>query len=374
VRGIRDVDSSSSIGMISAEADPPYRRPPLTKGLWKGQPLEEVWLPLKDRGVELHLDREVRGIDTAGKQVFDSTGATYTFDKLLLATGGTPRSLPFAGADVIYFRTLQDYRRLREVATGGARVAVIGGGFIGSEIAAALVLNGCEPMMLFPETSVCSRIFPADLAAAVTELYRSKGVEVLGGESVVGVEDRGGRRAVLTAGGRQLMVNAIVAGLGLLPNVALAQGAGIRVENGILVDEQLRTSHPDVYAAGDVATFWSPALGVRIRVEHEDNAMTQGTSAGRLMAGGREPYHHLPFFYSDLFELGYEAVGRVDPALETFADWKDPFREGAVYYLLGGRVKGVLLWNVWGKVDAAREMISRPELMRPQDLRGRITN
>jgi len=228
--------------------------------------------------------------------------------------------------------------------------------------------------MLFPESSVCSRIFPADLAVAVTEMYRSKGVEMLAGESVVGVENRGGRPAVLTAGGRQLAVDAIVAGLGLLPNVGLAQGVGLRVENGILVDEQLRTSHPDIFAAGDVATFWSPALGVRIRVEHEDNAVSQGAAAGRNMAGSGEAYHHLPFFYSDLFELGYEAVGRLDPALETFADWKEPFREGVVYYLLGGRVKGVLLWNVWGKVEAAREMISRPEPMRPSDLKGRISN
>jgi len=154
--------------------------------------------------------------------------------------------------------------------------------------------------------------------------------------------------------------------------VELAVSSGLKVENGIVVDEFLRTSEPEVYAAGDVANFFSPAFGRRLRVEHEDNANTMGRAAGAAMAGKASPYHHLPFFYSDLFDLGYEAVGELDPHLETVADWKEEHREGVVYYLREGRVRGVLLWNIWGQVDAARQLINGPGPFRAQDLNGRI--
>jgi NADPH-dependent 2,4-dienoyl-CoA reductase/sulfur reductase-like enzyme len=139
-----------------------------------------------------------------------------------------------------------------------------------------------------------------------------------------------------------------------------------------VVNERLQTSRPDVYAAGDVASFESRVLGRRLRVEHEDNANAMGRVAGRAMAGERDVYDHLPFFYSDLFDLGYEAVGEVDARLEAVPDWKDPFREGVVYYLRDGRVRGVLLWNTWGQVDAARALIAQPGPFRPQNVKGRL--
>ncbi len=154
--------------------------------------------------------------------------------------------------------------------------------------------------------------------------------------------------------------------------VELARQAGLQVENGIVVDEFCATPAPDVFAAGDVASFPHPALAARIRVEHEDNANTMGRAAGRTMAGDRAPYQHLPFFYSDLFDLGYEAVGELDPRLNTFADWVEPFRQGVVYYLKDGRVRGVLLWNTWGQVDAARALIMDPGPFTANALRGRI--
>jgi NADPH-dependent 2,4-dienoyl-CoA reductase/sulfur reductase-like enzyme len=167
-------------------------------------------------------------------------------------------------------------------------------------------------------------------------------------------------------------VDAVVAGIGIAPNTELARAAGIEVDDGIVIDQHLRTSRPDVYAAGDVARFTAPALGTRLRVEHEDNALTMGHAAGRAMAGDSSPYAHLPFFYSDLFELGYEAVGEMDPRGEFLSDWKEPFREGVVYYLSGGRVRGVLLWNTWGQVDAARALIADPGPFRATDLVGRL--
>ena len=179
-------------------------------------------------------------------------------------------------------------------------------------------------------------------------------------------------RSVSTKAGFEVTVDAVVAGIGTVPNTDLAAAAGVLVENGIVVDERLRTSHPDVFAAGDVASFLAPALGRRIRVEHEDNAVTMGRAAGRSMAGDQSPYTHLPFFYSDLFDLGYEAVGELDPRLETVADWKTEFREGVIYYLSSGRVRGVLLWNTWGQVDGARALIAEPGPFRASDLAGRL--
>jgi 3-phenylpropionate/trans-cinnamate dioxygenase ferredoxin reductase component len=164
----------------------------------------------------------------------------------------------------------------------------------------------------------------------------------------------------------------VVAGIGIQPNVELAKAAGLEVDNGIRVDRGLRTSRPDIYAAGDVANFHNPALDQRLRVEHEDNANTMGRLAGQAMAGRRVSYDHLPSFYSDLFELGFEAVGEVDARLETVADWKEPYREGVVYYLRDGRVRGVLLWNVWEQVDSARKLIAEAGPFRAEDLRGRL--
>jgi NADPH-dependent 2,4-dienoyl-CoA reductase/sulfur reductase-like enzyme len=188
----------------------------------------------------------------------------------------------------------------------------------------------------------------------------------------VGIAERGSRVTIETSGGSAVTADAVVAGLGIVPDTALAAAAGLEVDDGIVVDEQLRTSHPDVFAAGDVARFTAPALDTRLRVEHEDNALTMGRAAGRAMAGAAEPYAHLPFFYSDLFDLGYEAVGVMDPAGETVADWKEPFREGVIYYLSAGRVRGVLLWNTWEQVDAARALIAEAGPFRAADLAGRL--
>jgi NADPH-dependent 2,4-dienoyl-CoA reductase/sulfur reductase-like enzyme len=358
MKGIREVDARGRIGVLGAETHRPYARPPLSKALWQGKPEESVWLPLP-QGVELLGGRKAVAIDRAGHVVRDDQGAEYGYRKLLLATGGTPRTLPF-GSGVIYFRTLDDYRKLRAVK--GERVAVIGGGFIGSEIAAGLAQVGKKVTMLFPETGICARNFPAELTGFVTSYYREKGVEVLAGEAVEGIE--GG--AVRTKSGKRVQADAIVAGIGIVPSVELARSAGLSVSDGIDVDESLRTTDPDVFAAGDVARFFSPQLGKKLRVEHEDNANTMGAAAGRAMAGAPVRYEHLPFFYSDLFDLGYEAVGEIDARHRAIAQWKTPFREGVVYYVDGPRVRGVLLWNTWGKVDAARALIAqeKPDLER----------
>jgi 3-phenylpropionate/trans-cinnamate dioxygenase ferredoxin reductase component len=372
VRGIRECDGGGSIGLVGAEPQPPYSRPPLSKALWKGEPVASVWRGTDALDVTLHLGRSVVRLEPGSHRALDAHGGEYTFEKALLATGGTPRRLPGASDDVVYFRTLADYERLRALATPGRRIAVIGGGFVGSEVAAGLALVGAAPVMIFPEQGIGERPFGPELSGFVTDAYRTRGVEVLSGDTVGQIGHQSDGVGVTTVSGRKIQVAAVVAGLGIEPNVALAEVAGLSCANGILVDSQLRTTHPDVYAAGDVASVVSEALGGRLRVEHEDAALTMGRAAGRAMAGDPTPYAHLPFFYSDLFDMGYEAVGTLDSRLERVSDWKEPFREGVVYYLEGGRVRGVLLWNVWGQLDAARALIAQGGPFRAEDLRGRI--
>ena len=372
VQGIRSLDRSGSIGILSSESHPPYNRPPLSKGLWKGDPLESIWRKTQELGVELHLGHEAKQLDARKRLVTDDRGTVYGFDKLLLATGGSVRRLSFGGDHIVYFRTLDDYQRLRALAEKGKRFAMIGGGFIGWEIAAALAMKGRHVTMLFPGEGIGSHIYPRDLSQFLNSFYREKGVEVLPGETAVGLDARGEGFVLKTRGGLAIEVDGVAAGIGIQPNTMLAEVAGVKTGNGIVVNEHLETSHPDIYAAGDVAEFHNPALAKRMRVEHEDNANTMGKLAGECMAGKATPYHHLPFFYSDLFDLGYEAVGELDPRLETFADWKTPFREGIVYYLDQGKVRGVLLWNTWGQVDNAREVIAQPGPVEPQDLKGRL--
>jgi len=370
VRGIRELDPHGSIGMVGAEADPPYSRPPLSKGLWKGKPLEGIWRHTERKAVDLHLGHRIVKLDPQALRAEDDAGQVYQAEKILLATGGSARQLPFGGERILYFRNLADYRRLSQLAANRTNFAVVGGGFIGSEIAAALAMNGRRVTMLFPEDGIGALVFPPDLSQFLNGFYRRKGIEVRAGELLTGVEASGDLTLVRTRSGNEFAVDGVVAGIGIQPELELARAAGLQIGRGILVDELLLTGAANVYAAGDVAEFFNPALGKRLLLEHEDNANSMGRQAGRNMAGAAEPYHHLPFFYSDLFELGYEAVGDLDARLTIVPDWEEPYQRGILYYLGEGRVRGVLLWNVWKKVDAARQLIAAPGPFRPEDLKG----
>ena len=354
-KGIRERDADSSITLVGTETHLPYKRPPLTKDLWSGGDEEKIWRGTDQLDVDLRLGRTVVSVDADAQIATDDAGDTHRYEKLLLATGGRPRHLPGAADGVVYYRTLDDYRHVRGLAQDGARFVVVGGGFIGSEIAAALTSNGCRVTMVFPDPGICARIFPSELSAFVTDYYREKGVQVLAGETVESVENG----TVRTGDGTELEADGVIAGLGIEPATDLAAAIGLPVDDGIVVDELGRADgRDDVFAAGDVARFPLAVLGHAARVEHEDHANTHGQTVGANMAGAAQPYDHLPFFYSDLFDLGYEAVGDLDSRLRAIASWKEPNRKGVIAYVDDeNRPRGFLLWDVWGKVDAARDLI-----------------
>jgi NADPH-dependent 2,4-dienoyl-CoA reductase/sulfur reductase-like enzyme len=373
-RAIAEIELGANIGIVGDEASPPYQRPPLSKALWKGDKSPaDIDLATAKTGASFHLGRRIVSLDRAVHVARDEQGDTYRYRRLLLATGATPRKLGFDGGErLIHYRTLADYEALRRYAKPGAHIAVIGGGFIGSELAASLCGIGCKVTMLFPGKSIGAGRYPDGLCAYLDAYYREHGVALRAGTKVTGGRAVDGGVELELPAGETLRVDAVVAGIGVTPDTALAEQAGLTVDNGIVVDAQLRSSDADIWAAGDVANFHSVALDRRLRVEHEDAAIGMGRHAGRAMAGVAEDYVTQPFFYSDLFDLGYEAVGLLDTRLQVVEDWREPNREGVIYYLDGGRVRGVLLWNVWDQVDAARALLAEPGPFDAASLRGRL--
>ena len=376
-QAIRKADPDGLIGMISAENHPPYNRPPLSKKLWHGKSEDTIWLKLPEVNFDLLLNTRVTAIDPAGRQVTDDSGSQHAYKKLLLATGGTPRKIAGAPEEIVYYRTVDDFRQLREWIRKGARIGLIGGGFIGSEIAASLSENGEKVVMAYLEGAIGERVYPKDLADFVTQYFKQKGVEVHPHIDIQEVEKIPGGYVLHARDGQTIQADHIIAGLGILPNTDLAQAAGIAVAGpeggrGIIVDEYLQTNIVDIYAAGDVASFYNLALQRQMRVEHEDNALTMGRIAGLNMAGQATPYQHQPYFYSDLFDLGYEAVGELDSRMEIVEDWVEPFRKGVIYYLKDQKVRGVLLWNTWGQVDTARGLIAEGKTVTPSQLKSRL--
>ena len=368
-QAIRERDHSGDILLMGAEKHLPYDRPPLSKKLWTGtKTVAQIRLHEENfyaqEGITLALGHRAVAIDARHKTLSDSLGRRIRYERLLLAAGGAPRRLPIPGGcleGVCYLRTLDDYLHLREKAAPGRSAVVIGGGFIGSEIAAALTMNKVDVTMIFPSATLCRRVLPEGLGRAVQRVYQDRGVNVLSNDEPVAIESVRGRLRTRTRAGQEIDADLVAVGVGIAPQTALAREAGLILRGGVVVNEFLETSRAGIYAAGDLAAFPCLALGRRLRMEHWDNARAQGLCAGDNMAGGRQPYAYLPYFFSDLFDFGYEAVGDVDASLETRCEWQEENRRGWVYYLKDGRIRGALMCNVWGKVDAARELILKGE-------------
>ena len=374
VKGIRAVDPDGSILVLGQEADPPVYRPDLSKTLWLEDDASLEKSALDTADAEVRTEAQVASIQPDQHTVTLADGGTVEYGALLLATGAEPRTLGLEpGPRVVYFRTAADYRELRKRAQAGTEVVVVGGGYIGSEIAAALAQNDARVTLVIDGEHVQESMFPTGLAKAVTTAFTAHDVTLVRGRVAQGEADDDEVRLRLEDG-TDLTARTVVVGIGVEPRTGLASEAGLEVDDGIVVDEHLATSAPDVWAAGDVASYPDALLGRR-RVEHVDNAESMGEAAGRAMAGEDVRYDHTPFFWSDLFDAGYEAIGEVSTKHDTVEDWKDDHSAGVVYYLDGGAVRGVLLWNVWDSVPKARDLIEetgKNPVDDPESLRGRI--
>lgn len=372
---IRKNDPHGSIAMFTAENFNPYNRPPLTKGLWDGKNIEDIVRPMQDYDVDLFLSTTINKLSPEKKTVTDEQGTEYQYKKLLLATGGRPTHLPDTPDGVVFYRTRADYEKLRDLAKSKDKFCVIGGGFIGSEISAALNKQGKQVTLIFPEAGISGLRFPDDLAEFLNQYYRQKGVNVRPGYVVQSItkQAQGFQVESKPVDGQDRIkesFDGVIVGVGIQPNVSLAEEAGLAVGNGIIVNEYLQTSVPDIFAAGDVANFFNSALGKRVRVEHEDNANTMGTAAGRNMSSEMEKYDHFPFFYSDLFDLGYEALGEMNKDYDIVEDWIADYQKGTIFYLDQGKIRGLIFWNLWGQIEKGRKLISEGRSYQKSDLLG----
>jgi NADPH-dependent 2,4-dienoyl-CoA reductase/sulfur reductase-like enzyme len=379
VQGIRELDIKGTVLLIGAEKHLPYDRPPLSKKLWFGQiKVEDIFLHdavfYKNNSVTLALSTRASSIDPKKKTVVAGRSA-YGYGKLLLATGGEPRRLDIPGADLIgvsYYRYLDDYLKIREAAVDGSSAVIIGGGFIGSELAAALNKNGVAVTMIYPTAYLVDRVFPEGLGKALQKHYIERGIRILSNDKPASLAKKGGRFVTRTESGGEIVSDMVIVGVGIIPSTGLAEGAGLKTGNGVVVNGRLQTSDPDIYAAGDIAYFPYAALEKSTRIEHWDNSLNQGAQAGRNMAGANEEFTYMPYFFSDLFDFGYEAVGEVDSSLETFADWQKEFDTGVIYYLKDNVVRGVMMCNIWDKVSAARDLIKKKTRLEGKNLAGAI--
>lgn len=362
-KGIREKDADGTIGIIGEESTAPFPRPALSKKLWTDDEFSEDDAALDtadETGATLHLGARADTVDRDTKTVTTSTGDSFTYRRLLLATGGHPRQIAdLPPSDrVIYYRTLEHYHRLRAAVSGHPHVVVVGGGYIGTEIAAALVQDGSKVTLVHPDDVLGSRTFPPVVADEIEKMFVDAGVTVHGGAKVEGGTTSATGVRLDLSDGTTVMADLAVVGLGIAPAGVLARRSGLQTssDGGIVVDDRLTTDDPDVLAAGDVAEYPDAILGRR-RVEHVDNANEMGAAAGRILAGSDETYDHTPMFYSDLFDAWYEAVGTLDASLRTeVVDKEDGGR--VVYYIDDDEVVGVLLWKVGDGVEPAKKVLA----------------
>jgi NADPH-dependent 2,4-dienoyl-CoA reductase/sulfur reductase-like enzyme len=365
---LREEGFAGTITLIGQEDDRPYERPPLSKGYLLGRDArdsifvhDEGWY--RDKNVDLRLGTLVTSIDRGGKRLQLGGGDTVPYGRLLITTGASPRQLRVPGADldgVLYLRTVEDCERLGAALRGGGSVVVAGAGWIGLETAAAARQYGCEVTVVEPERGALQRQLGPELGEVFAELHRSHGVTFRFNEGLSEVTGSAGKVAgAVTSAGAELPADLVIVGIGAVPNSALAAESGLEVDNGILVDEALRTSDPDIFAAGDVASFLSPVLGRRIRVEHWGNALAGGPAAARSMLGKDMSYDWVPYFYSDQYDLGMEAAGLPEPGYYDEVVYRGDREAGEfiAFWLDEGAVVAGMNVNVWDVNDDIQALI-----------------
>ena len=370
VRELRTQGYDGDLVVIAAEDHAPYERPPLSKGYLLGNdPAEKALVNTPDwygaHDVDLRTGVTVDSFDPDA-HTLTAGGDELSWSGLLLATGATPKRLALAddsGAPVHYLRTLEDSTALKEQLVPGARIGIIGGGWIGLEVASAARQADAEVVVLEALEQPLLNVVGPEVGALFAQLHREKGVDVRTGVRIEGIAQGDGGATITTAGGDTLTFDRLVVGVGVAPVADLAADAGIAVDNGILVDSQLRTSAPDVYAAGDVANVDHPVLGHRLRVEHWDTAIKHGTVAAANLLGGNAVADHLPYFFTDQYALGLEYVGHPGPGgferVVVSGDTDGPVegRVFRVWWLRGDRVVAGMHVNDWDAIDRVRELV-----------------
>ncbi|MCI3028646.1 FAD-dependent oxidoreductase [Desemzia sp. C1] len=360
-KGIRELDSTGTIKILSNDKDVPYTRPALTKKLWTDSSFTDDQVPLnttEETGAEIQLESEVTAIHRGRHTVQLADGSVIGYQKLLLATGSEPNKIDGPESDkVLFFRSWEDYRKLRSLSGHHQHILVVGGGYIGAELAAGLIQNDTRVTLVYPDEVLGSSQFPEEIAAEYEAAFKKAGVELVSGKRVESYRKEDDEFVLTLDDETELNGDAIVFGLGASPRVSLAKESELNVEDGIVVDEFLRTDDPDIYAAGDIVAYPDQILG-RNRIEHVDHARHSGQSVGKAMAGSNEPYTHTPYFYSVVFDISWKAIGTLDPELDTLIDTVDDGK--VVYYLKDDKPVGILLWNVEADLDDVRTILSDP--------------
>jgi 3-phenylpropionate/trans-cinnamate dioxygenase ferredoxin reductase component len=361
---LREEGFEGRIVLVGAEAERPYERPPLSKDYLRGEADQKPYVHEEsfyaEKEIELRTSTAAEAIDPAAREVRLAGGESLRFDRLLLATGAEPRRLSLPGGDldgVLYLRAIEDSNAIRDRIDAGGRVVTIGAGWIGAEVAASARQRGCEVAILATGELPLERVLGSELGAIYRDLHADHGTEFSGGARVEAIEGDGSVAAVRLAGDKRIEADFVVIGVGVAPRVELAQAAGLAIENGVACDERLRTSAPNVLAAGDVANAVHPFYGRRLRVEHWFNALEQGPVAARSMLGKNEAYDKVPYFFSDQYDVGMEYAGFAAEWDEVVFRGDVGAREFIAFWLSGGRVTAGMNVNVWDVTDQIQALI-----------------
>jgi 3-phenylpropionate/trans-cinnamate dioxygenase ferredoxin reductase component len=376
---LREEGFDGPIVLIGAEPDRPYERPPLSKDYLRGEAAGKPFVHdesfYAEHDIELRTSTRVQSIDPGAGELVLAGGETLRFDRLLLATGAEPRRLPLPGADldgVLSLRTVEDSEAIRARIDAGGRLVSIGAGWIGAEVAASARQRGCEVTLLEAVPLPLARVLGAQLGAIYRDIHIDHGVEFIGEAKVQAIEGAGKVAAVKLADGRRVDADFVVIGVGVAPRIELAEAAGLRIDNGIAVDERMRTSAPNVFAAGDVAAAVHPFYNTRIRVEHWSNALHQGPAAARSMLDRPISYDRIPYFFSDQYDVGMEYSGYATDWDEVVLRGDPSSREFIAFWLRDGRVlagMNVNVWDVAADIQAlirARRVVDRARLTDPE--------